>query len=123
MKYSPVTGVIAFEQLANALNNDETILKLIEGSYQNSLGLIIATDLRIFYIGINRFNKSVLQQINYDELISILITEPKIISVEIIMHSKNLQPIMVKGCDFNEGKQFVELIKLLTLYNSVSHAK
>jgi hypothetical protein len=118
MKYTPVTGGIAFDPLAHALNKEETILKLIEGAYQTSVGLVIATDLRIFYIGVNRFNKTTLEQIAYEDIVSISITEPKIISVEIIIQARNQPQLTIKGCDYNEGKQFVELIRMLTLYNN-----
>ncbi len=123
MKYSPVTGEIVFQPLANELNPDETILKLIEGAFQKTLGILLATDLRIFYIGINRFNKTTLEQIRYENIISVTISEPKIISAEVIIHSKNLAPIVVKGCDYNEARQFVELIKMLTAYNAVSQTQ
>lgn len=123
MNYTPITGGIAFDSLAHALNKEETILKLIEGSYQAYVGLIIATDLRIFYIGVNRFNKTILEQISYENITSIDITEPKIVSVEITICSSKHDPLTIKGCDYSDGKQFVQLIKMLTLYNnSISQA-
>ena len=122
MKYSPITGGIAFEPLAMALKKDETILKLIEGSYSTSVGLFIATDSRIFFIGVNRFNKTTIEQISYEDLKSISITEPKIISVQIIIQFSPNHEIVIKGCDYHEGKQFVELIQMLTAYNTILKA-
>ena len=122
LNYSPITGGIAFEALANALNRDETILKLIEGSVYKSVGLMIATDLRIFYIGLNRFNKTILHQISYESIISVELSEPKIISVELNIITKSGENIVMKGCDFGDSKKFVELLRMLTLYNSISQA-
>ncbi|HEX8548088.1 MAG TPA: PH domain-containing protein [Cytophagaceae bacterium] len=122
LNYSPITGGIAFEALANALDKEETILKVIEGSITTSVGLIIATDLRIFYIGLTRFNKTVLQQISYDSIISVEMAEPKIISVELNIITKTGGNILVRGCDYTESKKFVELLRMLTLHNSISQA-
>lgn len=121
LKYTPYTGEIAFDALAHALEKDETILKLVEGFWHNSVGLIIATDLRIFFIGLNRFNKTSLLQINYNDISSIDFTEPKLISSEVTITAKE-NSLTIKGCDYQEAKVFVELIRMLTLYNPVSKA-
>lgn len=122
MKYAPATGVLAFDALAHALGREETMLKLLEGNFHTSVGLFIATDLRIFYVGINRFNETALEQINYEDIVNIEISEPKFISVEITVRPKNGHPLKIKGCDYSEGKEFVELLKMLTLYNPMSQA-
>lgn len=122
LNYTPVTGGIAFDALVHELQKDETILKLIEGSVHNSVGLMIATDLRIFFIGLNRFNKTTLEQIGYDDITSIEITEPKFISTELMLNNKDGEFIKIKGCDYQEAKEFVELIRMLTLYNPISQA-
>lgn len=122
INYSPIIGGIAFDALANALEKDETILKLIEGSINASVGLLMATDLRIFYIGLNRFNKTILQQVSYDSIVSIELTEPKIISVKLNLITKSGESLLVTGCDFSEAKKFVELLRMLTLYNPISQA-
>lgn len=122
MKYAPVTGGIAFDALAHALSKDETILKLLEGNFHTTVGLFIATDLRIFYIGVNKYNDTTLEQVNYENIISISITEPKFISVEISINTSTKLDLTIKGCDYSEGKEFVELLRMLTLYNPVSKA-
>ncbi|TAH26558.1 MAG: hypothetical protein EAZ07_03630 [Cytophagales bacterium] len=122
MKYAPVTGGITFEALAHALVKEETMLKLLEGNFHATVGLIIATDLRIFYIGVNMYNQTTIEQIQYEDIVKIDITEPKFISVEISIHSRNEKILTVKGCDYSEGKEFVELIRMLTLYNPLTKA-
>jgi hypothetical protein len=122
MRYKPVTGAVAFEPLAHELNEDETMLKLLEGSFHSTVGLFIATDIRIFYIGINKLNDVVLEQVAYEEIESINISEPKFISVEISIKTNHHHDLIIKGCDYQEGKEFVELIRMLTVYNSVQKA-
>lgn len=122
MRYAPVTGGLAFDSLAHALGKEETMLKLLEGNFHTTVGLFIATDLRIFYIGVNKYNETTLEQIHYEDIVSINITEPKFISVEISINTKNSQPLTIKGCDYSEGKEFVELLRMLTLYNPMSKA-
>ena len=122
MKYAPATGVLAFDALSHALGKEETMLKLLEGNFHSTVGLFIATDLRIFYVGINRYNETILEQLAYEDIINIIISEPKFISVEITVYPKNGQPLTIKGCDYSEGKEFVELLKMLTLYNPLSQA-
>lgn len=122
MKYAPATGVLAFEALAHALVKDETMLKLLEANYHTAVGLFIATDLRVFYVGINKYNETTLEQIHYEDIEGIEISEPKFISVEITIKSRTGAPLTIKGCDYSEGKEFVELLRMLTLYNPVSKA-
>lgn len=122
MKYAPATGVLAFDALAHALGREETMLKLLEGNFHTSIGLFIATDLRIFYVGINRFNETTLEQIHYEDVLNIQISEPKFISVEITVQSRGGHKLTIKGCDYSEGKEFVEILRMLTLYNPISQA-
>lgn len=123
MKYTPATGGIVFDSLVMSLNEDETMLKLLEGNLHSSVGLIIATDLRIFFIGVNLHNETKITQVFYDDIASIHLSEPVFISSVVTLTTNQSQQLVVKGCDYNEAKDFVELIRMLTLYNnSVSRA-
>jgi hypothetical protein len=109
--YVPQFGTIAFEDLVKSLNEKETVLYLLEGSIHNTLGFLIATDIKVFYVGVNRHKKPVLEVINYQDISSIDLIKTDLPSVEISIRSNHDKSFEIKGCDSRDAAKFVKLIK------------
>lgn len=118
--YEPEYGSLAFNDLTKSLKNNESVLYLLEGSIRNSLGFLIATDLRIFYIGVNKYKSPVIAHINYDDITSVeCINEEIIPSSEIMINGKDDQHIKIMGCETESAEKFVKLIKYFTEKNNL----
>jgi hypothetical protein len=109
--YVPQFGNIAFEDLVRSLKEKETVLYLLEGSIHNTLGFLIATDLKVFYVGVNRHKQPVLELINYQDITSIELIKTELPSVEIFIHAKDNKSFEIKGCESRDAAKFVKLIK------------
>src|SRR6478752_10319456 len=84
--YIPKAAFIAYENLLKSLKKEETILYLLEGSIKGSLGFVVATDLRVYYVGVNKYKMPFLSHIMYDDIKSIKTEESPISpSVELIV--------------------------------------
>jgi len=116
--YQPNLGKIAFNDLAKSLRSDETILNVVEGAISNTLGVAIATDTRVFYVGVNKHHQPVLEQLIYEDIVGIEVTKSMFVSVELIVHTKSKKEIRLKGCDPERAAEMVELINLLIQENS-----
>ncbi|MCR6642835.1 MAG: PH domain-containing protein [Sporocytophaga sp.] len=116
--YQPNLGKIAFNDLAKSLRSDETILNVVEGAISNTLGIAIATDYRVFYVGVNKHHQPVLEQLIYDDIVGIEVTKSMFVSVELIVQTKSKKEIRLKGCDPERAAEMVELINLLIRENS-----
>src|SRR5690554_6606365 len=114
--YQPNLGKIAFSDLSKNLKKDETILNVAEGSMNNFLGVVVATDLRVFYVGINMRSAVFIEEIFYEEIRSISIQNTQFVSVEILITSKK-GTMRVKGCERERANEMTELINLLILEN------
>lgn len=112
--YVPKSGAIAFNLLAQSLQNKEIVLYLLEGSVHNTLGYIIATDKRVFYAGVDKHKKPMLEHINYSDVASIDDQQTLLPSVEIVITARNGQQIKIKGCEPKDGNKFVKLIRYLS---------
>lgn len=112
--YSPNIGQIAIEELAESLDKDETVFQLLEGSVQNTLGFALATDLRIFYIGIDKHKNCRFEQLEYTQVKSIETREIWPSSSEILIYTHNGNELKVRGCEQEVAAEFVELVKMLT---------
>lgn|SRR5690606_29518049 len=111
--YVPQSGAIAFNLLAQTLKKKEIVLYLLEGSIHNTLGYLIATDIRVFYAGVDKHKSPMLEHINYEDIENIESVNTMLPSVEIIIKSKNGKEFRIKGCDPSDGKKFVKLISYL----------
>jgi hypothetical protein len=116
--YVPQFGTIAFEDLVRSLKEKETVLYLLEGSIHNTLGFLIATDLKVFYVGVNKYKQPVLEIINYNDINSIDLIKTELPSVEISIQSANNKSFEIKGCDSRDAAKFVKLIKYFCEENS-----
>lgn len=112
--YVPQSGSIAFSLLAQSLKEKEVVLYLLEGSIHNTLGYLIATDSRIFYAGIDRHKKPMLEHINYEEIESIESAVTLMPSIDIIINSKSENEFIIRGCEPKDGNKFVKLIRYLS---------
>jgi len=112
--YEPKSGAIAFNLLAQTLKQSEVVLYLIEGSIHNTLGYLIATDRRIFYAGIDRHKKPMLEHINYEDIDAIEDLDTLLPSIDILITSKKGNQVKIKGCEPSDGNKFVTLIKYLS---------
>lgn len=112
--YVPKSGAIAFNLLAQSLKEKEIVLYLLEGSVHNTLGYIIATDQRVFYAGVDKHKKPMLEHINYSDVASIEDNQTLLPSVEIVITSRTGQQIKIKGCEPKDGNKFVKLIRYLS---------
>jgi len=114
--YIPKAAFIAYENLLKSLKKEETILYLLEGSIKGSLGFVVATDLRVYYVGVNKYKMPFLSHIQYPDIISISTEESKISpSVELIVVTKTYGELRIKGAEPEAGREFQELIQLLTV--------
>jgi hypothetical protein len=112
--YIPKSGAIAFNLLAQSLKEKEILLYLLEGSIHNTLGYLIATDTRIFYAGIDRHKKPMLEHIKYEDISSIETIDTLLPSVDILITSKNEDEFTIRGCERTDGNKFVKLIRYLS---------
>jgi hypothetical protein len=112
--YEPKSGAIAFNLLAQTLKKKEIVLYLLEGSIHNTLGYIIATDVRVFYAGVDRHKKPMLEHINYENIETIESITTLLPSVDVLITSKDGQQFRIKGCEPKDGNKFVKLIKYLS---------
>ena len=113
--YEVKAGAVAIHLLSQSLKQNESVLYLLEGSIQNSLGYLIATDKRVFYAGVDKFKKPVLEHLNYEDLYEIRETEDELIpSIEITIMAKNQNQITIKGCEAEDGVKFVKLLRYLS---------
>jgi len=113
--YVPQTAAIAFDIFLRSLKPDETILYFLEGSIKNTLGFIVTTDQRVYYVGVNKFGSPFSESIHYDEITGISVRESLLPSTEITVHtSSKFNEIKVKGCDSHSATEYKELIELLT---------
>ena len=116
--YEPEYGSLAFNDLTKSLKNNESVLYLLEGSIKNSLGFLIATDLRIFYIGVNKHKAPIIAHIEYNDITSVTCINDDIIpSSEIMINGKEDQHIKIMGCDQEAAEKFVKLINYFTEKN------
>jgi hypothetical protein len=109
--YVPQYGSIALEDLVKSLREKESVLYLLEGSIHNTLGFLIATDLKVFYIGVNRHKNPIIELLKYEDIASINLIKTELPSVEISLVKKDAQNFDIKGCDFRDATKFVKLIK------------
>ncbi len=86
----------------------------MEGVYKNTVGVVIATDLRVFYVGVDKHKKPIVTQRKDDEISSIEAGSPVVVSVNLSIRTQDEKKLTFRGCDRNESQQFVELIKMLT---------
>jgi hypothetical protein len=113
--YVPQTAAIAFDIFLKSLKADETILYFLEGSIKKTLGFIVATDKRVYYIGVDKFGSPFSESIHYDEITGISVRESLLPSTEITVHTiSKFKEIKVKGCDSHSAAEYKELIDLLT---------
>lgn len=114
--YSPEHAAVAYDNFINSLKPDETILYLMEGAIRNTLGVIAATDKRIYYIGVNKHKNTLQEQIDYNDIIFITGKETPWTSMEIKVKTETkYDELVIRGCEKNTGKEFIELIRLLTI--------
>ena len=117
--YEPEYGSLAFNDLTKSLKNNESVLYLLEGSIKNSLGFLIATDLRIFYIGVNKHKSPIIAHIKYEDITSVENTNESIIPTsEIMINGKDDQHIKIMGCEEEAAEKFVKLVKYFTEKNN-----
>jgi len=114
--YSPQHAAVAYDNFIRSLNPDETILYLMEGSIKNTLGVIVATDKRIYYIGVDKHKSPLLEHIDYNDIIFITGKETPWTSMEIKVKTETkYDELVIRGCDKNTGTEFIELVRLLTI--------
>jgi hypothetical protein len=109
--YVPQYGAIALDDLVKSLKEKESVLYLLEGSIHNTLGFLIATDLKVFYVGVDKHKSPVLELIKYEDIASIDLIKTDIPSVEILIIKKDKANFEIKGCDSKDAVKFVKLIK------------
>ena len=113
--YVPQTAAIAFDIFLKSLKPEETILYFLEGSIKNTLGFIVATDQRVYYVGIDKYKNPFIESIQYNDITGISVRESFLPSTEIIVHTNSkFKDFKVKGCDSHSAAEYKELIDLLT---------
>ncbi len=113
--YVPQTAAIAFDIFLKSLKPDETILYFLEGSIKSTLGFIVTTDQRVYYVGIDKHGTPFIESIKYEDITGISVRESLLPSTEITVHTKSIfNDIKVKGCDSHSASEYKELIDLLT---------
>jgi len=114
--YVPQTAAIAFDIFLKSLKKDETILYFLEGSIKNTLGFVVATDQRVYYVGIDRHKNPFIECVPYDNITGVSNRESFLPSTEIIVQTTTkYNEIKIKGCDPKGAAEFIELIRLLTI--------
>lgn len=113
--YVPQTAAIAYDTFLKSLKPDETILYLMEGSIKNTIGFIVASDMRLYYVGIGRHGKPFLELLDYNDIDQISFQEYQAPALEVLVTTKSQhEQFHIKGCDRQQAQDFVELINLLT---------
>ena len=109
--YVPQYGSIALDDLVKSLKEKESVLYLLEGSIHNTLGFLIATDLKVFYIGVDKHKRPALELIKYEDIDTIDLIKTELPSVEIRIIKKDKANFEIKGCESRDAVKFVKLIK------------
>jgi hypothetical protein len=109
--YVPQYGTIALDDLVKSLREKESVLYLLEGSIHNTLGFLIATDLKVFYVGVDKHKSPVLELIKYEDIVSIDLIRTELPSVEILITKNDKRNFEIKGCESRDALKFVKLIK------------
>jgi hypothetical protein len=109
--YVPQYGSIALDDLVKSLREKESILYLLEGSIHNTLGFLIATDLKVFYIGVDKHKSPIIELIKYEEIATIDLIKTDLPSVEILLTKNDQRNFEIRGCDSRDAMKFVKLIK------------
>lgn len=114
--YAPEMAQIAFKDLGERLHPSETILNVAEGSYHNTLGVLIATDKRLFYVGVDKHKLPVTEQIPYP-LISKVESQQGFTSDDVRIETIHMDEYIIRGCHATRAKELVELINILIEQN------
>jgi hypothetical protein len=109
--YVPQYGSIALDDLVKSLREKESILYLLEGSIHNTLGFLIATDLKVFYIGVDKHKNPIIELIKYEDIDTIDLIKTDLPSVEILLTKNDKRNFEIRGCDSRDAIKFVKLIK------------
>jgi hypothetical protein len=112
--YTPKAGAIAFNLMAQSLKKKEVVLYLLEGSIGNTIGYLIATDLRIFYAGIDKHKQPMLEHMDYGQIEDIESVTTRLPSIDILIRSRKGDEFRIKGCEPKDGNKFVKLIRYLS---------
>jgi hypothetical protein len=111
--YTPDTGKIAIRTLANTLSTNERVLAIIEGACESTVGLLVATDIRVLFVGCSPLKDSVIKRISYNEISSIHFKETAFPAGDIEIQ-KNVESIKIVGCDIKKSKPFIDLTMTIT---------
>lgn len=111
--YAPNTGKIALRTLANTLSSNERVLAVIEGASESTVGVLVATDLRVLFVGCSPLKDSVIRTVGYNEVSSIRHMETEFPCAEIEIQ-KSVETIKIIGCDAKQSVTFTDLVHELS---------
>jgi hypothetical protein len=113
--YIPNTGRIAFEELANALITTERLIYVMEGNCKSTVGLLVATDIRVIFVGCSPLKKSVIEKFSYEAIASNEFTEGIYAVAGTIRVQSSGRNIVVEGCDPKESQKFINTVKQIII--------
>jgi hypothetical protein len=119
--YVPNTGRIAFEELANTLITTERIIYVMEGNCKSTVGLLVATDIRVLFVGCSPLKKSVIEKFTYEDIASNEFTDGIYEISGTIEIKSSGKKIIVEGCDPKESVKFIDTIKQIIIDRNINN--
>jgi hypothetical protein len=111
--YVPNTGRIALNILSQVLYPREEVLGIIECVYTATVGVLIVSNRRVFYLGKNLYNKTLLESFAFETIKNIRFLEGRLPftgSIELTTESRTLK---FKACIPSISSTIVDMVKAI----------
>jgi hypothetical protein len=119
--YVPNTGRIAFEELANTLITTERLIYVMEGNCKSTVGLLVATDIRVLFVGCSPLKRSVIEKFSYEAIASNEFSESIYSVAGTIRVQSSGKSIVVEGCDPKESVKFIDTVKQIITDRNINN--
>jgi hypothetical protein len=119
--YVPNIGRIAFEELANTLITTERLIYVMEGNCKSTIGLLLATDIRVLFVGCSPLRKSVIEKFSYEAIASNEFSEGIYSVAGTIKVQSSGKSITVEGCDPKESVKFIKTVKQFIIDRNINN--
>lgn len=112
LDFHPDTGQIALRILSETLTSDESVVDIIQGGCDSTVGVLVATDLRVLYVGCSPLRDNIIKAIGYCDIVSIERKDTEFPSAEIEINRSG-DSFKVVGCHLDKSKHFVRTVNEL----------
>lgn len=109
LDFHPDTGKIALRTLSNTLSSNERVLDIIQAGSESTVGVLVATEMRVLYVGCSPLRDSIIKTFGYCDIVSIerKDTEFPSTEIEICCSTGSFSAV---GCPIDKSKKFVRTV-------------